>query len=165
MYITRFLISTIPVLLLGLIGFLISSIFYALGINFVADSFNFIIGLLEAVVGYLAFLVSGPVLFGGLNFFKNEAEGVKSKESIFKFMHLNKTCAKMIGMTFVLSFGTLFGMLFLIIPGIIYLANRIMAPYIMLENPEKGVLDSIIESKDIMKERRGELYKIALRLF
>lgn len=165
MYITRFLISTIPVLLLGLIGFLISSIFYALGINFVAESFNFVIGLLQAVVAYLSFLVSGPVLFGGLNYFKNESEGVKNGGSIFKFMHLNKTCAKMIGMTFVLSFGTIFGMLFLIIPGVIYLANRIMAPYILLENPEVGVLDAIIESKDIMKNRRSDLYGIALRLF
>lgn len=165
MYVVRILISIVPSLILGLIGFLISSIFYAIGIDFVAESFNFVIGLLESVVGYLAFLVSGPVLFGGLNYFKNEAEGVKNKESIFKFMHLNKTCGKMIGMTFILSFGTIFGMLFLIIPGIIYLSNRIMAPYILLENPEIGVLDAIIESKDIMKGRRSDLYKVFLSLF
>lgn len=165
MYVVRILISFVPSLLLGLIGFLISSIFYAMGINFMADSFNFVIGLLESVVAYVSFLISGPVLFGGLSYLKNETEGVKNTESIFKFMHLNKTCAKMIGMTFILSFGTIFGLLFLIVPGVIYISNRIMAPYILLENPEMGVLDAIIESKEIMNGRRSDLYWIVIKLF
>ncbi len=54
--------------------------------------------------------------------------------------------------------------LLLIVPGIIAAYRYRMALYIMIDNPEKGALECIRESKQLMNGRKGELFVLDLSL-
>ena len=54
--------------------------------------------------------------------------------------------------------------LLLLIPGIIAAYRYSQAIYILLDHPEKSVLECIRESKELMKGRKGELFKLDLSL-
>ena len=54
--------------------------------------------------------------------------------------------------------------LLLLVPGIIAAYRYSQAIYILLDHPEKSVLECIRESKELMRGRKGELFKIDLSL-
>ena len=54
--------------------------------------------------------------------------------------------------------------LLLLVPGIIAAYRYSQAIYILLDHPEKSVLECIRESKELMKGRKGELFSIDLSL-
>ena len=54
--------------------------------------------------------------------------------------------------------------LLLLVPGIIAAYRYSQAIYILLDHPEKSVLECIRESKELMRGRKGELFKLDLSL-
>ena len=52
--------------------------------------------------------------------------------------------------------------LLLIIPGIIAAYRYAMAPYIMAQNPDIGVMDAIGQSKELMRGHKGRLFWLDL---
>ena len=52
--------------------------------------------------------------------------------------------------------------LLLVVPGLIAAYRYSMAVYIMLDNPDKGPLDCLRESKELMRGRKGELFLLDL---
>ena len=54
--------------------------------------------------------------------------------------------------------------LLLLVPGIVAAYRYSQAIYILLDHPEKSVLECIRESKELMRGRKGELFKIDLSL-
>ena len=54
--------------------------------------------------------------------------------------------------------------LLLLVPGIIAAYRYSQAIYILLDNPDKSVLQCIRESKELMKGRKGELFSLDLSL-
>ncbi len=106
--------------------------------------------LVSSLMGFYLMLVA--VLLSAEYWLGNKEvtrEEVKERVTI-------KLAARVFGLTIVVSFGTLFWLLFLVIPGIIYMLRRVLAFYILIVE-DMTVKESIQKSKQIMK--MGKWYK------
>lgn len=69
---------------------------------------------------------------------------------------------KIIVLQFLITIFTFLWSLLLIIPGIIKSLSYSMAPFILLDNPETGLMDAIDSSCEMMKGHKGSLFLIYL---
>lgn len=67
---------------------------------------------------------------------------------------------KAFALNFMISLFTTLWMLLFIIPGIVAAYRYAMAPYLMSENPDMGVMEAISLSKEIMKGNKWRLFKL-----
>ncbi len=69
---------------------------------------------------------------------------------------------KVFGLYFMIGLFTMLWSLLLIVPGIIKMYSYFLAPYIMAENPDKGVFEAIDDSKRMMNGHKMDLFVLAL---
>lgn len=69
---------------------------------------------------------------------------------------------RLLGLSLLMGLFIMLWSLLFVIPGIIAAYRYRMALYIMIDNPELGVLDCISRSKNMMRGRKGELFVLDL---
>ena len=162
-YLIRFLIAFIPVVLLAIIKFLFG-IFSLANLDFITSGFNILYEILVAILSYVTFIATSPFMFGGLNYFYNEVKNDNTKEKLSKYLSNSKLCFKQMILIFIISMFTLMGLCFLIVPGVIFLSYTIMAPFILIDDESKSIKECLLESKKIMKGRVFTLIKLVIKL-
>lgn len=107
-------------------------------------------GLLAySILNILVYFVVMSISVGYIYFNINLVKG-----SDFRFDNIFARIGKMFkifGLFFMIGLFTLLWTLLFIIPGIIASFRYVMAPYIMAENPEIGIMEAIRQSKEMMK--------------
>lgn len=117
------------------------------------------------VFGAIVFTIINPALFiGWINMFlKLINKNIKPKATdIFEGFNM---FGKAFGVCFLIGLFTILWTMLLIVPGIIKSFAYSMAPYILAENPEMKVMDSIKESQRIMEGHKMELFLLYLSFF
>lgn len=162
-YLIRILIAFIPVVLLSIIKF-IFGIFALVNLNFISYGFNIIYEICMILISYLAFIATSPFLFGGLNYFNNEAKGETKDEKLTKYIHDSKFAFKQMKLMLVLSLGFIISSCLLIIPGIIFACFYILSPYVLLDNKDLSIKEAMKESRRIIKGRMMTLVLAVLKI-
>lgn len=138
-------------------NFFINTTNFSQGLKFVVDvsprlslTFNFITLILGGVIstGLSKFL---------LNFTTNTEEP-KFKD-LFSYFNI---FFKSLGLFVLIGIITLFGTIFLIIPGIIVALMYSQAFYILAEDPSKGIFECLEESSRLMSGHKWEFFVLGL---
>lgn len=138
-------------------NFFINTTNFSQGLKFVIDvspkvslTFNFITLILGGVIstGLSKFL---------LNFTTNTEEP-KFKD-LFSYFNI---FFKSLGLFVLIGIITLFGTIFLIIPGIIVALMYSQAFYILAEDPSKGIFECLEESSRLMSGHKWEFFVLGL---
>jgi uncharacterized membrane protein len=118
-------------------------------------------GMEDISLGLISTLVAAPLALGfsiyTLNLFRN---GSADYNNIFDGF---KSLGKSLGVYFLMILLVIFGMVLLIVPGIILGFGLSMAYYVMIDKPELGVVDTLKESWKIMKGNKTKLLGLSLR--
>ena len=119
------------------------------------------IASLVPIIGPIAIFLCMPALIMGLTLFflkisRNEDVGI---ETLFQWF---PKLFKAFGLNFMIQLFIFLWSLLLIIPGIIANIRYSMAYYIMLDNPEIGIMDAIRESKRITNGRKMDIFILCL---
>ena len=111
----------------------------------------------------IAFIIGGAVELGKNIFFIGLAQGKDMQVSdLFSRFHV---FGKALGLRIVMGlFITLWSLLF-IIPGIIASYRYAMAPYIMAENPDVGIMEALEWSKQMMTGNKFRLFCLQFSFF
>ena len=125
-----------------------------------AESFAFF-GVIAALCGVIALIIGGAVRQGlcqfNINLIKKDAPA--AFDVLFsKFPNLGR-CFLLNLVTGLLIFA--WSLLF-VIPGIIAAYRYAMAPYLMAQNPDIGVMDAIDQSKELMRGHKSRLFWLDL---
>lgn len=120
-----------------------------------------IIASLVPVIGPIAAILCSPALGMGFTLFflkisRREDVGV---ETLFQWF---PKLFKAFGLNFMMQLLIFLWSLLLIIPGIIASFRYSMAFYIMLDNPEMGIMDAIRESKRITNGHKMDIFILYL---
>lgn len=121
-------------------------------------------GFLSVVVGIygvVVLIIGGAVRQGlcqfNINLIKKDAPA-EFNVLFSKFSNLGKCLLLNLAMWLLIFAWSLL----LIIPGIIAAYRYAMAPYIMAQNPDIGVMDAIGQSKELMRGHKGRLFWLSL---
>lgn len=121
-------------------------------------------GFLSVVVGIygvVVLVIGGAVRQGlcqfNINLIKKDAPA-EFNVLFSKFSNLGKCLLLNLAMWLLIFAWSLL----LIIPGIIAAYRYAMAPYIMAQNPDIGVMDAIGQSKELMRGHKGRLFWLSL---
>lgn len=120
-----------------------------LGLFFV----SLVLGIASSIVTYA--LDAGLASYY-LKTIRHEEAGL---ESLFAFM---KSCIKVFCLFFMIGLFTLLWSLLFVIPGIIAVYRYSMAIYIFVDDPNKGIMQCISESKEMMVGHKWELFVLEL---
>ncbi len=102
-----------------------------------------------------------PVIYVGLiALVINASNGFKADIGTL-FVHF-PIFLKAFGLIYLMGIFVMLWSFLLVIPGIIKTYSYAMAPYIMAENPNKGVFESINDSKRMMNGHKMELFMLSL---
>lgn len=114
-----------------------------------------------SVIGsFYSFLVTGAFTFGMTFYFIQLIRSrINDFGNVFSgFGYFFKT----LGLYFMVSLFTFLWMLLLIVPGFIAAFRYSQAFYILADDPEKGIMQCIRESKELMKGNKGKLFCLQL---
>lgn len=123
-------------------------------------SFTFL-GIIAGICSIFVLIISGAVRQGlcqfNINLIKKDAPA-EFGVLFSKISNLGKCFLLNLAMGFLIFAWTLL----LIIPGIIAAYRYAMAPYIMAQNPDVGVMDAIDQSKELMRGHKSRLFWLDL---
>lgn len=110
----------------------------------------------ESIINFYSFIVSGPVALGYAMFTIHIFRRIQTSpaEIFYGFEHFGKA----LGLYFMTTLFTILWTLLFIIPGIIAVYRYSMVYYILADNPEKGVMECIRESKQMMVGNKWKLF-------
>lgn len=140
---------------IGMIGYIGYTIF--ISVNSDGEITYRLPNLVILLTLYIPALIIMYLLMGGYyKFFMNVVKGERADVSdLFKNVKMG---FKIFRLTFMQGLLIFLWSLLLIVPGIIKSYSYSMALYILLENPEKGVMQCISESKEMMDGKKGSLF-------
>ncbi len=122
----------------------------------VAQNRSFGGSLLDLAITIMSGIVSGGFMLFCLNVSRREAAGVGTLFDLFgwffRYLWLNIVTGVLI----------LLWSLLLVIPGIVAAYRYSMAPYVFFDDPEKGALQCIRESKAMTQGYKGQLFVLDL---
>ena len=120
-----------------------------------------ILGFLCIVLGLIISLMSFSMSIGVM---KCAMEKTRKREVQYKdlFFILKNKPLKFIGFYCVYNILILLWSLLLVVPGIIKAYSYSQALYLMVENPDYGILECITKSREIMEGRKTSLFLISL---
>ena len=103
------------------------------------------------------------VYLGMLKLFRGEKERITFDDafSVFK----DGRYLKAVALNLIVSIFTFLWALLLLIPAFIKMCSYAMAPFILLDNPEMGIMDAIDESREMMKGHKWQFFLQYLGLF
>lgn len=110
----------------------------------------------SAMSGVYSFLVTGAFILGITIFFLNLFRR-KEAEPAQVFMGF-ENFFKALGLMFMTGLFTVLWTLLFIVPGIIAALRYSQAFFILADNPEKGIMECISESKQMMKGNKAKLF-------
>ena len=164
-WLTIVLIVAVPWIIVELLTFVISAFLKLLGSQMILNIFINLANIIKSIIIYLGVILASPIIFGGINYFYNEASDIQNKESVMKYSIPSKLSFKQMWVVFLLTFNTFLGLIFFILPGVIYFTNRIMVPFILIDKETITVKAAVQESKKMMKNRIDAFIKIVIRIF
>lgn len=125
-----------------------------------AEPFGFL-GVVIGIYGVVVLIIGGAVRQGlcqlSINLIKKDAPA-EFNVLFSKFSNLGKCLLLNLAMWLLIFAWSLL----LIVPGIIAAYRYAMAPYIMAQNPDIGVMDAIGQSKELMRGHKGRLFWLSL---
>lgn len=125
-----------------------------------AEPFGFL-GVVIGIYGVVVLIIGGAVRQGlcqfSINLIKKDAPA-EFNVLFSKFSNLGKCLLLNLAMWLLIFAWSLL----LIVPGIIAAYRYAMAPYIMAQNPDIGVMDAIGQSKEFMRGHKGRLFWLNL---
>ncbi len=132
-----------------------------MGLDFSANGFDVVkFGSDWLILELIIYIVTSAIALGMVNFFlkisRNKEASVGdlfSKVNLF-FLY--------IGTSFITGIIIGLGMILLVVPGVIATLNYALVDYILIDNPELGIVGSIKKSKEMMKGHRVELFVLVL---
>lgn len=115
---------------------------------------------MENIANFYSFLVSAPLTLGYIMFCMSIFRKIQTTpaEVFYGFEHFIKA----LGLYIMTTLFTLLWLLLFIIPGIIAAYRYAMAFYILADNPEKGVMQCIRESKQMMAGNKWKFFCLQL---
>ncbi|MEI8393572.1 MAG: DUF975 family protein [Rhodospirillaceae bacterium] len=146
------------ILIVYLLGAAFFMIMTAIALGFVLS----LTGIQEGMTGNLVSFIITPLIMVGFNrLYLQMSEGVQpNKEALFYGL----SCALVTILTYILtSIFTVLWLLLLIIPGLIAMLNYSQVYFIIAEQPEISALESIRQSKSLMKGKRWKFFRLYLR--
>ena len=125
-----------------------------------AEPFGFL-GVVIGIYGVVVLIIGGAVRQGlcqfSINLIKKDAPA-EFNVLFSKFSNLGKCLLLNLAMWLLIFAWSLL----LIVPGIIAAYRYAMAPYIMAQNPDIGMMDAIGQSKELMRGHKGRLFWLSL---
>lgn len=112
--------------------------------------------MLSGLANLALFLVSGAFMYGLYNVFVVLARtGELEVGTLFSGFPMFFKC---FGLAFMISLFTFLWSLLFVIPGIVAAYRYRMAFYLLIDNPDIGIMEAIRESKEMMRGHKGELF-------
>ena len=115
---------------------------------------------ISGIVGLLTIFVLAPLGIGVIKFFRNniyQNENVETIKDGFTINYFNNVITMAIS-TVIITIGTLF----FIIPGIIFGLGFTLVPYILIDNPQLGVGDTLKLSWEKMRGHKMDYFMLQL---
>ncbi|WP_367565873.1 DUF975 family protein [Lacrimispora sp.] len=164
--ISPYLVTIIMVVISSLLGFV--QFFLELWGQFMKDGIIsnepdmvLAFGISSAVFFFIYFILSTILQFGYQTYCLKVAARNQSM-SYGDLFSAVKYLLKAIGLVFIISLFTFLWSLAFVIPGIIASYRYSQAVFIMAENPDKGIMECIHESKEMMAGHKWELFVLGL---
>ncbi|MGL4762450.1 MAG: DUF975 family protein [Sarcina sp.] len=127
------------------------------GVNAILDMF------LGKIFGQINFIIVAPITAGITYYFvKLSSEKRVHYQDLYYMFGDIKTIWKSIAITFLVSVGSFFFTLLLIVPGIIFAYTFSMAIAIFTDNNDIGIIEAMKESARIMKGEKWNLFKLQI---
>ena len=154
----------IVVLVSCLVGFVAGCLDYLCGTSYIYEDVDFfgipIKNEFHLFTGLSEIILSSILSFGFFSYFLKIS---RDQEVTYKEVFSRSNLALFfIGLTFAISVFVSLWSLLLIIPGIIASIAYRMAYFIKLDNPDIGVLDAIIKSKELMRGHKWDFFVLQL---
>lgn len=124
-----------------------------------------LLGVISIILVYsiLAFMIGGAIQLGMITFFISLHQGEPASVSdLFSQFH---SFGKALGLRIVTIFFIWLWSLLLVIPGLIAAFRYSMAPYILAENPDIGIMEALDLSKQMMSGNKLRLLFLGLSFF
>lgn len=118
--------------------------------------------IVTSIIFFIINFVLSTIIEFGYNSYCLKVANRDSSMSYGDLFSSVKYLLKALGLTFMISLFTLLWSLLLLIPGIIAAYSYSQAVFIMVENPDKGVMQCIRESKEMMAGHKWELFVLEL---
>ena len=112
--------------------------------------------LLDVAITLMTVMLTGGFSLFCLHVSRREAAGVGTLFDLFGYFF------RFLWLEIVTGFLIFFWSLLLVVPGIIAAYRYAMAPFIFFDNPEKGAMQCIRESKAMMRGKKGALFVLDL---
>lgn len=145
------------ILLVGVVNYLIQLVTGLVVKNIPAGIVATVISL---VISIVTFIVSAGLNAGTISLAKGIAEGESvSATDVFSLLGM---APKFAGLMFVQSLIIMLWSILLIVPGIMKAFSYSQAFYIMIDNPDIGIMDALRESKEMMYGYRMQMFVLGL---
>lgn len=112
------------------------------------------------IYALLCLLLGPAVSLGSCVYFTSLARSEPS--ALSQLFSRTNIWLKALGLRFVTGFFIVLWTLLFVIPGIIAAYRYAMAPYIMADNPDIGIMEAIDTSKEMMRGNKGRLFCLEL---
>ena len=156
-FVITFAIGLVMGFIMELLGFDMTETNVAVVNNTLKVTFG---GTAEMVQSILSFVVTAIFSLGIVSFYLKVS---RNEEVTYKELFSKKSLWLLfIGVSIMTSIFTFLWTLLLIIPGIIAAYKYSMVNYIMVDNPELGVMGAIRKSKEIMQGHKMDLFVLQL---
>ena len=109
------------------------------------------------IIAIVKFLIGGPIE-QGLCRYNIDLLTRENQPSINALFSQFKNFGNAFGLHFMMGLFTALWSLLFIIPGIVAAYRYALAPYLMAENPNIGVMEAIRQSKELMKGKKWSLF-------
>ena len=160
MYLIYFLITFAIMAVMGFIMGLLGIGMSETKVAMVNNTLKVTLGAAEMVQSILSFVVTAIFSLGIVSFYLKVS---RNEEVTYKELFSKKSLWLLfIGVSIMTSIFTFLWTLLLIIPGIIAAYRYSMVNYIMVDNPELGVMGAIRKSKEIMHGHKMDLFVLQL---
>ena len=121
--------------------------------------------IVSSIVFFVVYLLISTILQFGYSSYCLKVANRDSSMSYGDLFSSLKYLLKAIGLTLMISIFVMLWCLLLIIPGIIAAYRYSQAIFIMVENPDKGVMQCIRESKEMMAGHKMEYFILEISFF
>lgn len=120
-----------------------------------------VVGIVAGIYAIVVFILGGAIKLGLCNYNMLLVQHVPQQGFTTLFSKLS-LFGKALLLQLVTGFFVFLWSLLFIIPGIVAMFRYAMAPYIMAQNPDIGVMEAIRQSKEMMRGHKWQLFVLQL---
>ncbi len=119
------------------------------------------VALVTVLYSIAVFIIGGAINLGQKQYYISLIKQDRPAEFSTLFSKFDRF-GKALGLHVVTSIFVFLWSLLLVIPGIVAAYKYSMAPYIMAENPDVGIMEAIRQSREMMRGQKWNLFKLHL---